>query len=257
MNGLNNLCNASYSIILYMSGFLDQIVAFSLTIVPACHCFLCSLAVFTSSMLCFQRATKYYYNYYMNRKEEVTWLVTLQSACQLKGCMHAYICETNLFYKGNMEKNMVFRILLMINVQGAVFELAHCLTRRDHREQAACLPVETLLCVWLPWFSSVYFAPLSLPPFLPFALSFTALLQATLDVVMNLQFHYIEKLWQTFWYSTSPSSDGNTTIPNRSDHTYSTRRTNAEMKGRNKLPYSIYSLRKSTYYIFNSMSSHK
>uniref|UniRef100_A0A8C3AFR9 Regulatory factor X, 2 (influences HLA class II expression) n=1 Tax=Cyclopterus lumpus TaxID=8103 RepID=A0A8C3AFR9_CYCLU len=36
--------------------------------------------------------------------------------------------------------------------------------------------------------------------------------EATLDVVMNLQFHYIEKLWQTFWYSTPPSSDGNTTI---------------------------------------------
>uniref|UniRef100_A0A3Q1GAV6 DNA-binding protein RFX2 n=1 Tax=Acanthochromis polyacanthus TaxID=80966 RepID=A0A3Q1GAV6_9TELE len=32
--------------------------------------------------------------------------------------------------------------------------------------------------------------------------------EATLDVVMNLQFHYIEKLWQTFWYSTPPSSDG-------------------------------------------------
>ncbi|XP_062308478.1 DNA-binding protein RFX2 isoform X2 [Osmerus eperlanus] len=37
--------------------------------------------------------------------------------------------------------------------------------------------------------------------------------EATLDVVMNLQFHYIEKLWQTFWYSTAPSSDGSTTIP--------------------------------------------
>uniref|UniRef100_A0A4W5RCJ5 DNA-binding protein RFX2 n=1 Tax=Hucho hucho TaxID=62062 RepID=A0A4W5RCJ5_9TELE len=37
---------------------------------------------------------------------------------------------------------------------------------------------------------------------------------ATLDVVMNLQFHYIEKLWQTFWFSTAPSSDGTTTIPN-------------------------------------------
>ncbi|XP_055024782.2 DNA-binding protein RFX2 isoform X1 [Misgurnus anguillicaudatus] len=38
--------------------------------------------------------------------------------------------------------------------------------------------------------------------------------EATLDVVMNLQFHLIEKLWQTFWYSTAPSSDGTTTIPN-------------------------------------------
>ncbi|KAK7889308.1 hypothetical protein WMY93_024868 [Mugilogobius chulae] len=36
--------------------------------------------------------------------------------------------------------------------------------------------------------------------------------EATLDVVMNLQFHYIEKLWQTFWYATSPSSDGSTTV---------------------------------------------
>ncbi|XP_056271314.1 DNA-binding protein RFX2 isoform X2 [Pseudoliparis swirei] len=41
--------------------------------------------------------------------------------------------------------------------------------------------------------------------------------EATLDVVMNLQFHYIEKLWQTFWYSTAPSSDGNTTMPNSDD----------------------------------------
>ncbi|XP_056628434.1 DNA-binding protein RFX2 isoform X1 [Triplophysa dalaica] len=38
--------------------------------------------------------------------------------------------------------------------------------------------------------------------------------EATLDVVMNLQFHLIEKLWETFWYSTAPSSDGGTTIPN-------------------------------------------
>ncbi|XP_059378940.1 DNA-binding protein RFX2 isoform X3 [Carassius carassius] len=38
--------------------------------------------------------------------------------------------------------------------------------------------------------------------------------EATLDVVMNLQFHLIEKLWQTFWYSTAPSCDGATTIPN-------------------------------------------
>ncbi|XP_055077068.1 DNA-binding protein RFX2 isoform X3 [Periophthalmus magnuspinnatus] len=36
--------------------------------------------------------------------------------------------------------------------------------------------------------------------------------EATLDVVMNLQFHYIEKLWQTFWYATSPSSDGSTAV---------------------------------------------
>uniref|UniRef100_A0A8C9VXT4 DNA-binding protein RFX2 n=1 Tax=Scleropages formosus TaxID=113540 RepID=A0A8C9VXT4_SCLFO len=30
--------------------------------------------------------------------------------------------------------------------------------------------------------------------------------EATLDVVMNLQFHYIEKLWQSFWLSASPHS---------------------------------------------------
>ncbi|XP_037104841.1 DNA-binding protein RFX2 isoform X3 [Syngnathus acus] len=41
--------------------------------------------------------------------------------------------------------------------------------------------------------------------------------EATLDVVMNLQFHYIEKLWQTFWYSTATSSDGSTTIASSDD----------------------------------------
>uniref|UniRef100_A0AAY4DYM9 DNA-binding protein RFX2 n=1 Tax=Denticeps clupeoides TaxID=299321 RepID=A0AAY4DYM9_9TELE len=37
--------------------------------------------------------------------------------------------------------------------------------------------------------------------------------EATLDVVMNLQFHFIEKLWQSFWCSV-PSNDGSTTITN-------------------------------------------
>ncbi|XP_044854213.1 DNA-binding protein RFX2 isoform X2 [Mauremys mutica] len=37
--------------------------------------------------------------------------------------------------------------------------------------------------------------------------------EATLDVVMNLQFHYIEKLWQSFWSSKTTSSDGSTTVP--------------------------------------------
>ncbi|XP_067414122.1 DNA-binding protein RFX2 isoform X4 [Emydura macquarii macquarii] len=37
--------------------------------------------------------------------------------------------------------------------------------------------------------------------------------EATLDVVMNLQFHYIEKLWQSFWSSKTPSSDGSTIMP--------------------------------------------
>lgn len=62
--------------------------------------------------------------------------------------------------------------------------------------------------------SAVYVLPSSLSS-LPLNPS-CSLVQATLDVVMNLQFHYIEKLWQTFWYSTPPSSDGSTAIPNRS-----------------------------------------
>ncbi|XP_076007326.1 DNA-binding protein RFX2 isoform X2 [Genypterus blacodes] len=41
--------------------------------------------------------------------------------------------------------------------------------------------------------------------------------EATVDVVMNLQFHFIEKLWQTFWYATPPSSDGSTTLSNSDD----------------------------------------
>uniref|UniRef100_A0A8C9QUF0 DNA-binding protein RFX2 n=1 Tax=Scleropages formosus TaxID=113540 RepID=A0A8C9QUF0_SCLFO len=43
--------------------------------------------------------------------------------------------------------------------------------------------------------------------------------EATLDVVMNLQFHYIEKLWQTFWNSTAPSTDGATSLPNSEEET--------------------------------------
>ncbi|NWY74537.1 RFX2 protein, partial [Erithacus rubecula] len=37
--------------------------------------------------------------------------------------------------------------------------------------------------------------------------------EATLDVVMNLQFHYIEKLWQSFWSPKAPPSDGPTALP--------------------------------------------
>ncbi|KAM9094302.1 DNA-binding protein RFX2 isoform X4 [Sminthopsis crassicaudata] len=37
--------------------------------------------------------------------------------------------------------------------------------------------------------------------------------EATLDVVMNLQFHYIEKLWLSFWSSKPPSGDGSTALP--------------------------------------------
>uniref|UniRef100_A0A5F8G591 DNA-binding protein RFX2 n=1 Tax=Monodelphis domestica TaxID=13616 RepID=A0A5F8G591_MONDO len=37
--------------------------------------------------------------------------------------------------------------------------------------------------------------------------------EATLDVVMNLQFHYIEKLWLSFWSSKPPSGEGSTALP--------------------------------------------
>ncbi|KAF5911618.1 hypothetical protein HPG69_008217 [Diceros bicornis minor] len=37
--------------------------------------------------------------------------------------------------------------------------------------------------------------------------------EATLDVVMNLQFHYIEKLWLSFWNSKASSGDGPTSLP--------------------------------------------
>ncbi|XP_054394290.1 DNA-binding protein RFX2 isoform X11 [Pongo abelii] len=37
--------------------------------------------------------------------------------------------------------------------------------------------------------------------------------EATVDVVMNLQFHYIEKLWLSFWNSKASSSDGPTSLP--------------------------------------------
>lgn len=41
-------------------------------------------------------------------------------------------------------------------------------------------------------------------------------LQAILDVVVNLQFGLIEKLWQTFWrYSPSVSVEGATVTENR------------------------------------------
>uniref|UniRef100_A0A087Y8V6 DNA-binding protein RFX2 n=1 Tax=Poecilia formosa TaxID=48698 RepID=A0A087Y8V6_POEFO len=41
--------------------------------------------------------------------------------------------------------------------------------------------------------------------------------EATLDVVMNLQFHYVENFWQNFWNAAAPSSDGSTTIPSSDD----------------------------------------
>ncbi|KAM4888895.1 DNA-binding protein RFX2 isoform 1-T1 [Thomomys bottae] len=41
--------------------------------------------------------------------------------------------------------------------------------------------------------------------------------EATLDVVMNLQFHYIEKLWLSFWNSKASSSDGPSALPASDD----------------------------------------
>lgn len=84
------------------------------------------------------------------------------------------------------------------------------------RNFVVCLVAMVQLCMFCPPppLLPLFFPPLFPPP----PSSSAALLQATLDVVMNLQFHYIEKLWQTFWYSTLPSSDGNTTIANRSAH---------------------------------------
>ncbi|XP_012900824.1 DNA-binding protein RFX2 isoform X2 [Mustela putorius furo] len=37
--------------------------------------------------------------------------------------------------------------------------------------------------------------------------------EATLDVVVNLQFHYIEKLWLSFWNSKASSGDGPASLP--------------------------------------------
>nr|XP_035142100.2 DNA-binding protein RFX2 isoform X4 [Callithrix jacchus]XP_035142101.2 DNA-binding protein RFX2 isoform X4 [Callithrix jacchus]XP_035142102.2 DNA-binding protein RFX2 isoform X4 [Callithrix jacchus] len=37
--------------------------------------------------------------------------------------------------------------------------------------------------------------------------------EATVDVVMNLQFHYIEKLWLSFWNSKASSSEDPTSLP--------------------------------------------
>ncbi|XP_049563532.1 DNA-binding protein RFX2 isoform X3 [Orcinus orca] len=37
--------------------------------------------------------------------------------------------------------------------------------------------------------------------------------EATLDVVMNLQFHYVEKLWLSFWNSKASSGDGPASLP--------------------------------------------
>lgn len=45
---------------------------------------------------------------------------------------------------------------------------------------------------------------------------FLLLFQAILDVVVNLQFSLIEKLWQTFWrYSPPDSVEGATVTENR------------------------------------------
>lgn len=118
-------------------------------------------------------------------------------------------------------------LLLMINVRRAELKLPHCLPRRA---RGCCCPpacLEELCCVSGCHGSALYVLSPLLPPSLspspspalssPPSLPSTRPLQATLDVVMNLQFHYIEKLWQTFWCSTPPSSDGSTAVSNRSE----------------------------------------
>lgn len=100
---------------------------------------------------------------------------------------------------------MAAKVILMVNVQEQrwswVFVQAAGLSERARGYRPAwtnfvvCLVAMAQLCVFSP--------------------SLSLSLKATLDVVMNLQFHYIEKLWQTFWCATAPSSDGNTTINNR------------------------------------------
>ncbi|XP_068276551.1 DNA-binding protein RFX2 isoform X4 [Nyctibius grandis] len=42
--------------------------------------------------------------------------------------------------------------------------------------------------------------------------------EVTLDVVMHLQFHYIEKMWQSFWSPKTPSSDGSAALPPSEEH---------------------------------------
>lgn len=91
--------------------------------------------------------------------------------------------------------------------QGAALKLAACGTRRA---LGGCRPACTNFVVCLV--TMVQLCVFCSPPSPPS-------LKATLDVVMNLQFHYIEKLWQTFWCAAAPSSDGNTTINSRSAFT--------------------------------------
>lgn len=79
------------------------------------------------------------------------------------------IYRVNENYSTNKNRdtsNTAVKIIVVINVQGAAVELAHCLTRRAlGAREAAGLPVQTLLCVWLPWLSSVCFVPLPPSPF--------------------------------------------------------------------------------------------
>ncbi|XP_049644026.1 DNA-binding protein RFX2 [Suncus etruscus] len=48
-------------------------------------------------------------------------------------------------------------------------------------------------------------------------LVYRRLCEATLDVVMNLQFHYIEKLWLAFWNSKTLAGDRPTSLPGSED----------------------------------------
>lgn len=106
---------------------------------------------------------------------------------------------------------MAAKIVLMATARGAALKPAYCPTRRA-LGVCARLPACANFVVRLVTMAQrrMFCSPSSLSFFPPSSLPPSS--QATLDVVMNLQFHYIEKLWQTFWYATAPSSDGNTAI---------------------------------------------
>lgn len=92
---------------------------------------------------------------------------------------------------------MAFRIVQMINVQGAVFKLAHCLSRRAWSErETACL--QKLCCVSGCHGSALYVlsppSSLSFPSSLP-SPSFSSLLPPSLLSC--------RRLWMWWWTSSS------------------------------------------------------
>lgn len=92
------------------------------------------------------------------------------------------------------------RLLLMINVRRVELKLPHCLTRRARGCcLPACLPGGTLLCVWLPWLSSVCFV--TPPPSLPPSLSPSPALSSLAPLHAPCR-----PLWMWWWTSSSTTS---------------------------------------------------